>query len=126
MFCGQGSIFSTLTFFTLSVPIRYSGISIKWTPCKADTSIRRTVWRGTEYFALWSNYLGKNLYKVDSSIKRTLFLHQWCPFYSNSDLFSFSAFFFFWQILSSYFFQALSDFPSFDELELFSFSKIWY
>ena len=26
-----------------------------------------------------SNYLRKNLYNVDISIKRTLFLHQWCP-----------------------------------------------
>ena len=51
----------------------YSGISIKRTHYKADTSIRRTVWGRTNCFALWSNYLGKNLYKADISIKRTLF-----------------------------------------------------
>ena len=38
-----------------------------------DTSIRRTVCRGTDCFALWSNYLRENLYKADISIKRTLF-----------------------------------------------------
>ena len=51
----------------------YSGISIKRTHYKADTSIRRTVWRGTDCFALRSNYVRKNLYKADISIKRTLF-----------------------------------------------------
>ena len=39
---------------------------------KADTSIGRTVWRGTDCLALRSDYLRKNLYKADSSIKRTL------------------------------------------------------
>ena len=43
-----------------------SRISIKRTPYKADTSIRRTVWRGTECFALRSNYLRKYLYKADT------------------------------------------------------------
>ena len=62
----------------------YSGISIKRTHDKADTSIRRTVWRGTDCYALRSNYLRENLYKADISIKRTLFLHQWCPLYRDS------------------------------------------
>ena len=62
----------------------YSGISIKRTHHKAETSIRRTVWRGTDCFALRSNYLRKNLYKADISMKRTLFLHQWCPLYRDS------------------------------------------
>ena len=43
-----------------------SGISIKRTPYKADTFIGRTVWRGTDCFALRSNYLRKNLYKADT------------------------------------------------------------
>ena len=51
----------------------YSGISITRTHYKADTSTRRTVWRGTDCFALRSNCLRKNLYKPDISIKRTLF-----------------------------------------------------
>ena len=54
-------------------------IVIQWNLYKADTSIRRTVWRGTVCFALRSNYLKKILCKAAISIKRTLFLHQWCP-----------------------------------------------
>ena len=53
--------------------IYYRGISIKRTHYKADTSIRRTVWRGTDCFALRSNYLRNNLYQADISIKRTHF-----------------------------------------------------
>ena len=71
---------------------RYSGISIKRTHYKADTSIRRTVWRGTDCCALRSNYLRKNLYKTDSSIKRTFFfLHQWYPLYRDSTVIIFCA-----------------------------------
>ena len=51
----------------------YSGISIKRTHYKADIPIRRTVWRGTDCFALRSNYLRKNLYKADISVNRTIF-----------------------------------------------------
>ena len=43
----------------------YSGISIERTHDKADTSIRLTVLRGTDCFALRSNYLRKNLCKAD-------------------------------------------------------------
>ena len=50
----------------------YSGISIKRTHYIADNSIRRTVWQGTDCFALRSNYLRKNLYTADISIKRTI------------------------------------------------------
>ena len=42
----------------------YSGTSTKRTHYEADTSIRRTEWRGTDCFALRSNYLRKNLYKA--------------------------------------------------------------
>ena len=56
----------------------------KGTHYKVETSIRRTVWRGTDYFALRLNYLRKNLYKADISIKRTLFLYQWCSLYRDS------------------------------------------
>ena len=66
----------------------YSGISITRTHYKADSSIRRTVWRGTDCFALRSNYLRKNLYKADISIKETLFLHQCCPLYRDFTVFS--------------------------------------
>ena len=51
----------------------YSGISTKWTHYKADASMRRIVWRGTDCFSLLSNYLRKNLYKADISIKQTHF-----------------------------------------------------
>ena len=37
------------------------------------SSIRWTVWQGTDCFALWSNYLRKSLYKSHISIKPTLF-----------------------------------------------------
>ena len=57
-----------------------SGISIKRPHYKADTSIRRTVWRGIDCFALRLNYLRKNLYKADT----LFFLHQWCPLYRDS------------------------------------------
>ena len=57
---------------------------LQWNLYKADTSVRRTVWRGTDCFTLWSNYLGKNLYKAHSSIKRTIFLNQWCLLYRDS------------------------------------------
>ena len=60
-------------FVTCVEVIVYSGISIKRTHCEADTSVRRTVWRGTDCFALRSNYLRKNLYQADISIKRTHF-----------------------------------------------------
>ena len=60
----------TGTFFLVC---KYSGISIKRTHYKADTSIRRTVWRGTDCFAFRSDHLRKNLYKADISIKRTHF-----------------------------------------------------
>ena len=69
----------TTTFLIMKSIIRkfqYSWISINWTHYKADTSIRRKVCRGTDCFALQSNYLRKNLYKGDICIKRTLFLHQ--------------------------------------------------
>ena len=56
-----------------------NGISIKRTHYKADTSIRRTVWREMDCLALQSNHLKKNLYKP-----LTLFLHQWCPLYRDS------------------------------------------
>ena len=62
----------------------YNGISIKRTHHKTDTSTRRTVWRGTDWSALRSNYLRKYFYKADISIKRTLFLLQWCPLYRDS------------------------------------------
>ena len=74
----------TTTFLIMKSILRkfqYSWISIKWTHYKADTSIRRKVCRGTDCFALQSNYLRKNLYKADISIKQTLFLHQ---FYRDS------------------------------------------
>ena len=41
-------------------------IVIQWNLYKADTSIRRTVWRGTVCFALRSNYLKKILCKADT------------------------------------------------------------
>ena len=72
-----------------SRPIRPPLVKIQWNlykadTLKADTSIKRTVWRGTDCFAFRPNDLRKNLYKVDISIKRTHFLHQWCPFYRDS------------------------------------------
>ena len=36
-----------------------------------------------------SNYLRKNLHKTDISIKRTYFLHQWCPLYRDSTVIEF-------------------------------------
>ena len=62
----------------------FSRISIKQARFKSETFIRRRVWRGTGCFALRSNYLRKNLYKADISIKWTLFLHQWCLLYRDS------------------------------------------
>ena len=64
--------------FYMTNPVRalywlYSRISVKRTHHKWDTSIRRTVWLGTDCFALRSSYLRKNLYKADISIKPTLF-----------------------------------------------------
>ena len=64
-----------------------SGLQLSFNICwyfvhyKVDNSLRRTVWRGTDCFALRSNYLQKNLYKADISIKWTVFLYQWCPLY---------------------------------------------
>ena len=48
-------------------------VHVQWNLYKADISIRRTAWQGTDCSALRSNYLRKNLYKADISIKRTLF-----------------------------------------------------
>ena len=62
----------------------YSGISTKWTHYKADASIRQIVWRGTDCFSLRSNYLRKNLYKADISIKET---HFFAPMVSASQNF---------------------------------------
>ena len=56
---------------------------------KADTSMRRIVWRGADCFALRLSYLRKNLCKADISIKRTLFLPPWCPLYRDFAVLSF-------------------------------------
>ena len=71
-------------FFILKAVCIYSGISIKRTHDKVDTSIRRTAWQGTDCSALRLNYLRKNLYKAD-----TFFFHQWCPLYRDSTVLSF-------------------------------------
>ena len=57
----------------------YSGISIKQTHHKVDTSIKWTVWWGRDCFTLWSIYLIENLYKTD-----TFFWHQRCLLYRDS------------------------------------------
>ena len=64
--------------------------SLQWNlykadPYKAETSERRTVWRGTDCFVLRSNYLRKNLYKADTFlctngvrfIEIPLYLQSW-------------------------------------------------
>ena len=48
------------------IQIQYSGMSIKRKHYKADTFVRRIVWRRTDCFALRSNCLRKNLYKADT------------------------------------------------------------
>ena len=55
---------------------------IQWNLCKADTSIRRTVWQ--ERIAL----LCCQAISEKISIKRTLFCHQWCPVYRDSTVIS--------------------------------------
>ena len=44
--------------------ISYSGFPIKWTPCKADIFLRRTVYLGMDGFTV--KLLWKNIYKVDN------------------------------------------------------------
>ena len=67
-----------IIFQEMTSETNYSGISIK------RTHYKRTVWWGTDCFALRSNYLRKNLCKADSSLKRTRFLHQWRLVYRDS------------------------------------------
>ena len=61
----------------------YSEISIKWTHYKADTSIRRTLWRGRIALLCDQTFLEK------ISIKQTFFfLYQWRPLYRDSTVFA--------------------------------------
>ena len=63
----------------INLPFSYqTPYDIQWNLYKADTSIRRAVWQGTDCLVLRLSYLRKNLYKPDISLKRTLFSHQWC------------------------------------------------
>ena len=57
----------------------YSGISIKQTLYKADISLRRTFYLGTDGFTvklLWKNLYKANNYKVDSRKTDTFFVPQ--------------------------------------------------